>query len=1114
MVAIGDQLGDGMRAEKTDTDFLFDGDLAQVDPDLGLVVSLEAERQLEKLIFIASESIAPPAVRQALGSVFTNIYAEGYPSRRMLRAPEEYLADVPTGLADHRRYGDRRYYKGTDFVNFVESLAQRRVAELFATADDPAAAVRVRPEDVYANVQALSGAAANNAVYAALLEPGDTIMGLDLTQGGHLTHGSPVNRSGRYYRVSAYGVNRETGQIDYDALEATAREVNPKLIVAGGSAYPWGVDWRRLRAIADGLRSPARVLADISHPAGLVVAGEFPNPIGFADVVTFTTHKTMIGPRAAVILTTSPELARKIDRAVFPGEQGGPHVNNIAAMAVAFNIARTPEFRRLQRRIVENARALAAGLAARGLTLAYGGTSTHLLLVDLRAIATEGGAPLNGDLASRILDVAGIVCNKNTIVGDTSAVYPGGLRLGTTWVTQRGLGPTEMDRVASLVHRILADVRTFQYVGNRGPIPRGRVTWEALEEVRAGVRELVQASHPRPSAPDASSQARPRARLEAGRAPSQPSESPSVQVPGQVPAQVGTQSLVEIRGRRASAFLQGALAADVLGLGTGEARPTRALWWDGRTLARVAVAKLPGDGRGDGYVVACRSEDAAVLASWLEALSDGYVVFDEADLLRKIDGPVAVQAPATGLPPALLIALTEALSREKDAVAAWKPYFVGQSSLPSPEAAKVAKRELDFGAHEHAGPLRRTALHAEHQRLGARLVPFAGWEMPVWYTSIAEEHRAVRVAAGLFDLAHMGVLEVSGPGAGRFLDLLTTNYVPALEVGKAQYSYLLDPDGGVVDDILIYRRSAGPGGERYLLVVNAVNAEKVAAWLKAARSREYVVDRGRPDREVDAQPTIRDLRDPSSGEDRRVDLALQGPRSLAVLEAAIAEPGFREAVGRLSRFELVEGEVAGLPVLVSRTGYTGERLGFELYVHPERAVDLWRLLLDRGADLGLRPIGLGARDSLRTEAGFPLYGHELAGQHAISPFGAGYPGFVKLHKPFFVGRQAAIAAEDSRRSVVVRFRMNERGVRMARPGDPVVERRGECVGYVTSCAAVDGLQIGLAYVSRSVAAVGTPLGIFALGGSTRARPEKPKADLEPGDRVLIPEGATVVPRFM
>ncbi len=1064
-----------MRAETVRSDFLFDWKASEVDPGLERVIRAEESRQVEKLVMIASESICPPAVRRALGSVFTNVYAEGYPARRDEREDEDQLFDLPLRLAYYRRFGDRRYYKGTELVDAVESVARRRVSELFATAGKADAAVSVAPEQIYANVQALSGAAANNSVFSALLEPGDVIMGMDLTHGGHLTHGSPVNRSGRYYRVSAYQVNPETGRIDYDRLEAIAKEVQPKLIVAGASAFPWSIDWSRLRRIADSLPRPAQILADISHPAGLVVAGLFPNPVGIADVVTFTTHKTMIGPRAAVILTTSRDIGRRIDRAVFPGEQGGPHINQIAAMAVAFGIARTPEFHALQHRIVENARALAAGLERRGLRLAYGGTDTHLLLVDLKSLPQPSGVPVNGDMASRILDSAGIVCNKNTIAGDSSAVYPTGLRLGTVWLSQRGLEPKDMDRIAGVVHRVLTGITTFTYQANRGPLPRGKVDAEALAAAREEVRALV-----------ASTVDAPR-----GHADGRPTRYQALRV----------------RGPRASAFLQAALPADVLALPPGSAVACPVHGPGGAPIGRVAVCKVA-VGRSDAgecpeYALLAPAEVADRVMQWLHDLSDGYVRFDPEEVLAKVTGPVAIEPGDAD--PAALAALTRALESSESIALVTKPYFVGQWTYPVSSAVKP-----EFVWVPAEGPLRRTALHAEHKRLGARMVPFAGWEMPVWYTSIADEHTTVRTAAGLFDLAHMGVLEVSGEGAPRFLDLVSTNHVAALDVGKAQYSYLLDPDGKPLDDILIYRR----GDERYLVVVNASNEDKVLAWLQAVVDRACLIDRERPDRAVDVRPTVRSLKDPAAGEERRVDLAIQGPSSLAILQAATEDTSFKAAIWRLRRFDFAEGALFGAPVLVSRTGYTGEALGYEVLVHPDRALDVWRGLFEVGAPLGLKPIGLGARDSLRTEAGFPLYGHELAGEHEISPLGASYPGFVKFHKPFFVGRRSALAAEAVRTMTLVRFRSNERGGRMLRPGDPVVDRRGEVVGFVTSCTAVDGIPLGLAYVKRSASAVDTPIGVVPTGG-TRARPDAPEANeaVRLGGRVPVPEAARVISRF-
>lgn len=448
-------------------DFLFEGRLSDVDPEVAALIERETFRQRDKIQMIASESLCPPAVLTALASSFNNKYAEGYPPAAGEESPLL------------RRYGERRYYKGVEFCDQIEILAQRRLASLFATEAVPAS-------KIFANVQALSGAPANNAVYSALLQPGDPVLGMNLSHGGHLTHGSPANRSGKVYRVTPYGVNA-AGRIDYDEVLRLARQVRPRMIVGGASAYPWPIDWARLRAACDEVG--AYLLADIAHTAGLVVAGLFPNPVGIAHATTFTTHKTLCGPRGGAILTTDPEIAKKIDSAVFPGEQGGPHMHQIAAKAVAFRLAATPAFRRLQERIVENCAALARAFEARGLPLAYGGTATHLCLLDLRRLEwTEGPRP-DGEVAAEILDLCGITCNKNTLAGDTSPVRPGGLRFGTVIVTQRGMGPAEMESLADLVARVLRAIRT-RAVPGKVPKVRGTIEGKLLRRFRDEVRAL------------------------------------------------------------------------------------------------------------------------------------------------------------------------------------------------------------------------------------------------------------------------------------------------------------------------------------------------------------------------------------------------------------------------------------------------------------------------------------------------------------------------------------------------------------------------------------------------------------------------------------------------
>jgi len=285
-------------------DYLFRGSLAELDPDVSELTRIEAERQYRKLILIPSESSAPLAVREALSSAFQNIYAEGYPDEDTRWLAEKEILDYASRLGYFRRYSDPRYYKGVEYADIVEALARRRCAETFA-------ANGISANEIYVNVQALSGGPANNAVYHALVKPGETIMGMDLLHGGHLSHGSPVNRSGKYYNAVHYTVDPQTEQLDYEQIEELARHHKPRFIIGGFSSYPWAADWVRLREIADMV--DAYLFADIAHVAGLVAAGIYPSPVGYADVITFTTHKSLCGPRGACILTTSPELARKID---------------------------------------------------------------------------------------------------------------------------------------------------------------------------------------------------------------------------------------------------------------------------------------------------------------------------------------------------------------------------------------------------------------------------------------------------------------------------------------------------------------------------------------------------------------------------------------------------------------------------------------------------------------------------------------------------------------------------------------------------------------------------------------------------------------------------------
>ncbi len=394
------------------------------------------------------------------------------------------------------------------------------------------------------------------------------------------------------------------------------------------------------------------------------------------------------------------------------------------------------------------------------------------------------------------------------------------------------------------------------------------------------------------------------------------------------------------------------------------------------------------------------------------------------------------------------------------------------------------------------------------------MIPFAGWEMPVWYTSVVEEHLATRQAAGLFDVAHMGVYSVEGADAASFLDTICGNDCGGLEPGESLYSHFLTPDAEVIDDTLVYRRAF----DKYLVVVNASNDDKDRTWFESVRDGKVKIDNNRPwARTYGYEAVIRNLRDPKAGDDMRVDIALQGPKSRDTLLAMGVDDETRARIMKLKRTELCDAVVGGFDLIVSRTGYTGEKMAFELFVHPERAADFWNAVLKAGEQFGVKPIGLGARDSLRTEAGLPLYGHEMglgSGQMGQSDLGVaegGFGSYVKPYKPYFIGREAFIANEKTRKGVVVRFRFTEKGVRMAHNGDPVVDKRGKAVGWVTSCAVdAEGFLTGQAYVDFKNAEVDTPIWVY------QSAPDKTgpaPAEMKVGDKGVLPTAAVVVSRF-
>lgn len=405
--------------------------VSQHDPEVGAAIRSEYQRQCDNIELIASENIVSEAVLAAMGSVLTNKYAEGYPGKR--------------------------YYGGCQCVDVAENLAIERACALFGSQ--------------FANVQPHSGAQANYAVYMALCQPGDTVLGMNLDHGGHLTHGSPVNYSGKYFKMVSYGVDEATGLIDYSEVERIAKQCRPRMIIAGASAYPRVIDFARFRAIADEVG--AYLWVDMAHIAGLVAAGLHPSPVPYAHVVSTTTHKTLRGPRGGLLLTNDEELAKKLNSAIFPGSQGGPLMHVIAAKAVALGEALTPGFKAYQRQVIKNSAALANGLTKRGMKLVSGGTDNHLSLVDLRDI--DG---LTGKELERRLDEVRITANKNKVPGDPRSPFQtSGLRVGSPAVTSRGFEEADMDQVAEYIALAATDFEA------------------KADQIRAGVAALT-AKHP------------------------------------------------------------------------------------------------------------------------------------------------------------------------------------------------------------------------------------------------------------------------------------------------------------------------------------------------------------------------------------------------------------------------------------------------------------------------------------------------------------------------------------------------------------------------------------------------------------------------------------------
>jgi glycine hydroxymethyltransferase len=653
-------------------------------------------------------------------------------------------------------------------------------------------------------------------------------------------------------------------------------------------------------------------------------------------------------------------------------------------------------------------------------------------------------------MAARILDVAGLVTNRNTIPGDKSAFSATGVRIGTVWISQLGYGKAEIELLADAISTVLHGCKPFYYLSRTGrKLLRAKVESQALQKCREIVEHLTKEE-----------------------------------------VTSGERNTLLIRGERAEDFLDLAVASDVQALLDKQSQPTVVF---GPESDFSAVLRR--HNHQQFHLQFASPEFASRAALWFQDLSDGYVRFD--GLLAKLPGPVVVET----------LAKAESITASESDIGAIeisKPYFIGiaQHSEKAAELPQFQWEEPD------EVPLQRTTLHETHVKTGARMVPFAGWDMPVWYTSVSDEHAAVRNNAGLFDVSHMGVFEATGPHAANFLDIVTANDVKTLPVGRSHYTFFLLPNGEVVDDLLIYRRSH----DKYLLVVNAANNDKDWSWLNAVNNGQVRINDARPWSKVLHPCQLRDLRDPQWSNECLVDTALQGPKSRDILLSICADKALAKQIETLPWAGLIEGNLVGFEVVISRTGYTGERIAFEIFVHPDQAPDFWNLLMEAGEPFGLKPCGLASRDSTRTEAGLPLYGHELAGPLNLNPADAGFGRYVKLWKPFFIGREPFIHHEKERNWGTVRFRMNEKAVRRPELGDPVLDRRGKIIGTVSSCAIdAQGYLTGLAYLPIAFSVPGTELAIYQTGGGQRNIRIPDGFDL--GKRLPVPDRATVLTRF-
>jgi glycine/serine hydroxymethyltransferase/glycine cleavage system aminomethyltransferase T len=1119
--------------------------LTEVDPWLAALLEREEQRQFTQICLAAASSLCPPSVREAQASVFSNIDAEGYPPKRMAQVGLEHLLNLDEQVAYYQRYGDSRYNKGTELANVVEVVAQRRASAVFSTEWANNSDLSVNASDIHVNLQCPTGSLANTAVFEALLKPGDVVLSMNLVDGGHLTHGSPLHRSGKTYRIVHYGVDPSTQQLDYDQIRDLVYQYRPTLIVGGASSYSWAVDWKRFRQIAEEIEPRPYILADISHPAGLVVAGLIPNPVGYADVVTFTTYKTLCGPRGAAILSTDHTISASIDRAVFPGLQSAPVFQQIVALAIAFEIAKTQKFKLLQHKIAENARLLHQNLTHLEIPIAFGGTNTHIVVADIGKISTSTKHKLSGDVVARILERVGISCNSNLIPGDKYAPLASGIRLGTTWISQLGYGETEVREIATIIAEICKGIKPFRFYGPRRETLGGKVNEELLQSASQRVREILKKSseYIPNTFPEKEREGRNYAKAQQ-----------ALRATGKVEIwdlRNWTEALI-VMGERSASFLQSIITRDIYDLKKGEVFSALVLNTNGEKRLNVLVCSLSSESHPRFLLVYQRSPETN-FCDWLHMLSDGYVEIERDDPYLTIDGPVVIKgvdswyfdqtsmgevlilgdeadnllestfgvvntrplcvveipfrnqtlfgirtltAYSTAVwkiigTPQLLSELLEALSRTyqlriptdaqtedelfdvkpkidntilalagsgtsiepkgESLIADSKPYFIGQTELP--KVANLNRKWFSFEEINSPGnPSEPSPLYSSHRALGATFTNFAGCQMPLYYTSSNQEHQNVRKNAGLFDFSYKVLLGFQGHGAERFLDLVLTEHIPQLDTGGSCRACILSPEGMIISDCILYRLAL----DYFMMELDPINAQMVESWLRAVAARDVMIDLARPGVEVDRSCSITNLK---TGSDPLIILALQGPKSTAIIQSLLNDNKSRYMLKNLRKGQIRELSFAGFAGWIARGGYTGEPVGYEIFMPQSKAEFLWNALMNAGLDHSLSATGLSAADSLRIEAGLPLYGKELAGPYHISPMEAGFGSGIKLHKPFFIGRQYMLSHSPSRKIVQLRAEIGAADLAKLEP--TIHNDSGKIIGVITSTAYISGQYHGL-----------------------------------------------------